>query len=52
MAATLLVANAATGQSLFDYNAGAFKFFYGAATVYNGMVYSVNYNGNLFAFGQ
>jgi outer membrane protein assembly factor BamB len=47
----LLVANASTGQSLFDYNSGGALFF-GAPTISNGMVLSVDYSGNLLAFGQ
>ncbi|HEV3268318.1 MAG TPA: PQQ-binding-like beta-propeller repeat protein, partial [Acidimicrobiales bacterium] len=47
----LLVANASTGQSLFDYNSGGAPF-YGAPTVSNGMVFSEVYSGNLLAFGQ
>jgi hypothetical protein len=47
----LLVANASTGQSLFDYNSGG-AFFYGAPTISNGMVLGVDDSGNLLAFGQ
>lgn len=47
----LLIANAATGRSLFDYNSGG-ALFYGAPTVSNGMVFSVDYSGNLLAFAQ
>jgi outer membrane protein assembly factor BamB len=47
----LLVANASTGQSLFDYNSGGALFF-GAPAVSNGMVFAVNYSGNLLAFDQ
>ena len=48
----LLVANAATGASLFDYTSNTASFFWGAANVSNGVVYAVNMNGNLYAFGQ
>jgi outer membrane protein assembly factor BamB len=47
----LLVARATTGQSLFDYNSGG-AFFFGAPTIANGMVLSVDDSGNLLAFGQ
>jgi outer membrane protein assembly factor BamB len=47
----LLVANASTGQSLFDYNSGG-AFFYGAPTISNGMVLGVDDSGNLLAFGH
>ena len=47
----LLVANASTGKSLFDYNSGG-ALFYGAPTLSNGMLFSVDYSGNLLAFGQ
>ena len=47
----LLVASAATGQTLYDYNSGG-ALFYGAPTIYNGMVLSVDYSGDLLAFGQ
>jgi outer membrane protein assembly factor BamB len=46
----LLVANASTGKSLFDYTGPSL--FYGAPTISNGMVFSVNYSGNLLAFGH
>jgi hypothetical protein len=36
---------------LFDYNSGG-ALFYGAPTVSNGMVFSVDYSGNLLAFAQ
>jgi len=47
----LLVANASTGQSLFDYDSGG-VFFYGAPAISNGMVLTVDYSGNLLAFGH
>ena len=44
--------NAATGATIFRYfdnTSGAF--FYGPATVANGMLYAANHDGNLYAFG-
>jgi len=48
----LLVARASDGSSLFDYTASGLSFFYGSPNIASGMLYAVNYNGNLMAFGQ
>jgi len=49
----LLVLDAKSGQQLFAFHDGTKgSFFYGAASVSNGVLYIGNKDGNLYAFGQ
>jgi outer membrane protein assembly factor BamB len=49
----LLVLDAKSGQQLFTYHdATTGSYFYGAASVSNGVLYIGNKDGNLYAFGQ
>jgi outer membrane protein assembly factor BamB len=48
----LLVARSSDGTSLYDYTAAGLSYFYGTPTIAGGLLYAVNMNGNLLAFGQ